>query len=62
LRGAFTKASQRARPHIVAALARLGDRRALALARVELRAENPLVRAAIEKELRDCFKRDENTR
>ncbi|MGA2221414.1 MAG: hypothetical protein ABSH21_06495 [Verrucomicrobiia bacterium] len=62
LRGAFTKASQRARPHIVAALARLGDRRALALARVELRAENPLVRAAIEKELRDCFKQDENTR
>ena len=61
-RRAFTKASQRARPHIIEALARLGDRRALALARVELRAEDPLVRAAIEKQLRDCFKRDENTR
>jgi hypothetical protein len=58
LRGAFAKAGQRARPHIIEALAQLGDQRALSLARSELRADNPLVRAAIEKELRDCLKRD----
>ena len=52
MRGAFSKASRRARPHIVEALARLGDRRALSLARVELRGEDPQVRAAVEDALR----------
>jgi HEAT repeat protein len=52
-RRAFAKASPRARPHIIAALARLGDVRALSLAKAELRAESPLVRAAVEKQLRD---------
>jgi hypothetical protein len=62
LRGAFAKASQRARPHLIEALARLGDHRALSLARAELQAEYPQVRATIEKQLRDDLKRIERSR
>jgi HEAT repeat protein len=51
LRRAFAKASSRARPHIIEALAKLGDKRALALAKNEYRDDNPLVRAAVEKAL-----------
>jgi HEAT repeat protein len=62
LRGACAKAGPRARPHIIAALARLGDRRALSLARSAMQADDPQVRAAIEKQLRDDLKRIERSR
>ncbi len=52
LRRAFGKASSRARPHIIAALARLGDKRALALAETEYRRDDPLVREAVIRSLR----------
>ena len=51
LRRASTKATPRARPHIIEALARLGDRRVLSLANAELRGEDPLVRKAVEQQL-----------
>jgi HEAT repeat protein len=51
LRRASAKATPRARPHIIEALARLGDRRALSLADAELRREDPLVRKAVEQQL-----------
>jgi len=51
LRGAFAKAGPRARPFIVEALARLGDRRALVLARSEYKNDDPQVWAAIEKQV-----------
>jgi HEAT repeat protein len=51
LRRASAKATPRARPHIIEALARLGDRRALSLASAELRGEDPLVRKAVEQQL-----------
>jgi HEAT repeat protein len=51
LRTAFTKASPRARSHIIEALAKLRDKRALALAQAEYRKDDPLVRAAVEKQL-----------
>ncbi len=47
LRRAFDKASPRARPHILEALAKLGDKRALGLAKREYRQDDPLVRDAI---------------
>jgi len=47
LRRAFAKAGPRARPHIIEALARLGDGRARSLAHEELRDEDPLVRQAV---------------
>jgi hypothetical protein len=51
LRAAFAKASSRARPHIIEALARLKDHRAHELADAEYRHDDPLVRAAVEKSL-----------
>jgi HEAT repeat protein len=51
LRSAFSSASGRARPHIVEALAKLGDKRALAFARSTYKADDPLVRAAVLKQL-----------
>jgi HEAT repeat protein len=55
LRRSFAAASSRARPHIVEALAKLGDRHALALARSEYKNDDPLVRAAVEKELAELL-------
>jgi HEAT repeat protein len=52
LRRAFAKAGPRARPHIVAALARLGDTRALALAEQEYRRDDRRVREAVMRSLR----------
>jgi HEAT repeat protein len=51
LRKAFAKASSRARPHIIEALAKLGDKRAFGLAREYYRNDNPLVRDVIERSL-----------
>jgi HEAT repeat protein len=51
LRRAFAKASPRAQPHILEALARLGDGRAIAWARTFYKGSDPLVRAAMEKQL-----------
>lgn len=52
LRSAFAKATPRARPHIIEALAKLGDKRALDLAAKEYRQDDPLVRDAVFKSLR----------
>ena len=51
LRKAFAKAEPRARAHIIEALARLGDDRALTWARAEYKHDNPLLRPAIEKQV-----------
>ena len=51
LRSAFAQASPRARPHIIDALAKLGDKRALVLANSEYRNEDPEVRAAVRRSL-----------
>ena len=51
LRSAFAKASPRARPHLIEALARLGDKRALVWARLEHKNDDPVLRAAIEKQV-----------
>ncbi len=51
LRAAFAKASQRARPHILEALAKLGDKHALAWAKTEYKNDDALVRTAVEKQL-----------
>lgn len=55
LRRSVAVASSRARPHIVEALARLGDRHALALARSEHKNDDPLVRAAVQKQLAELL-------
>jgi HEAT repeat protein len=55
LRRASAKATPRARPHIIEALARLGDRRALSLADAERHGADPLVRKAIEQQLSQDF-------
>jgi HEAT repeat protein len=47
LRASFAGAPARARPHVIGALARLGDRRALRLAREQLGGEDALVREAM---------------
>ena len=54
LRAAFAKASPRARPHIIEALAKLGDKRALALAKTEYQRDDPLVREAVMQSLRQA--------
>jgi len=51
LRRACSKASPLARPYILEALAKLGERDALAWARASYRNDDPFVRAAIEKQL-----------
>lgn len=51
LRSAFAKASPRARPYIIEALAKLGDKRALTWVRSVYSKDDPLVRAAVEKQL-----------
>jgi hypothetical protein len=51
LRAAFVKAPPRARPHILEALAKLGDKRALLWAKSEYKNDDTLVRAALEKQL-----------
>ena len=51
LREAYTKASARARPHIIEALAKLGDKRALAMAKTTYRNDDPEVRAALMQSL-----------
>ncbi|MGD1018540.1 MAG: HEAT repeat domain-containing protein [Verrucomicrobiia bacterium] len=51
LRRAFGKASPRAQPHILEALARLGDHQALAWARTFYKNDDPLVRTAVENQL-----------
>jgi len=50
LRKAFAKAPLRARPHIIEALVKLGDKRALAWAKSEYKNDDVLVRAALEKQ------------
>jgi HEAT repeat protein len=51
LRRAFAKASPRAQPHILEALAKLGDSQALTWARAFYKDSDPLVRTAMEKQL-----------
>jgi HEAT repeat protein len=51
LRRAFGRASPRAQPHILEALAKLGDSHALTWARPFYKDSDPLVRAAMEKQL-----------
>ena len=51
LREAYRRATPRARPHILEALAKLGDESALTLAREYYRNDDPLVRATILKSL-----------
>jgi HEAT repeat protein len=51
LRSAFAKASPRARAHIIEALAKLGDERALSWTRFEHKDDDPLIRAATEKQV-----------
>ena len=51
LRRAHAKASPRAQPYILEALAKLGDPHALAWARVFYKDSDSLVRAAVEKQL-----------
>jgi HEAT repeat protein len=51
LRAAYAKASPRARPHILEALAKLGDKHALAWAKSEYKNDDALVRTAIQKQL-----------
>ncbi len=51
LRAAFAKAPPRARPHILEALAKLGDKHGVAWAKSEYKNDDALVRAAIEKQL-----------
>jgi HEAT repeat protein len=51
LREAYATASPRAQPYIVEALAKLGDRKAMAWARTMYKSDDPLVQAAIEKQL-----------
>jgi HEAT repeat protein len=51
LRQAFAKASPRAQPHILEALAKLGDSRALVWAQQFYKDNDPLVRVAVEKQL-----------
>jgi len=53
LRRAFAKASPRAQPHILEALAKLGDAHARAWAHTFYRDSDPLVRTAMEKQLTD---------
>jgi HEAT repeat protein len=51
LRAAFAKASPRSRPHILEALAKLGDKHGLAWAKSEYKKDDALVRTAVEKQL-----------
>ena len=51
LRSAFAKADARARPHMIEALAKLGDSRALVWTRLEYQDDDPLFRAAMEKQV-----------
>jgi HEAT repeat protein len=51
LRSAFVKASTRAKPHILEALAKLDDKRALSWARSIYKKNNPMLRKAVEKQL-----------
>ena len=51
LRRAFAKASPRAQPYILEALAKLGDSQALAWAHTFYRDSDPLVPTVIEKQL-----------
>jgi len=51
LRSVYAKASPRARPHILEALARLKDRHALRWAEKEYRRDDPLVRDAVMRSL-----------
>ncbi|HUJ10080.1 MAG TPA: hypothetical protein VL171_08645 [Verrucomicrobiae bacterium] len=55
LRSAFPKAAPRARPHIIEALARLGDNRALAWARVQYKNDDPILRAAVQKQVTELL-------
>jgi HEAT repeat protein len=56
LRRAWPRALPRARPHVLEALAKLGDREALAWARRSYKNDDPMVRAAIEKQLEEELK------
>ncbi|HUJ72356.1 MAG TPA: HEAT repeat domain-containing protein [Verrucomicrobiae bacterium] len=56
LRRAWSKASPRAQPHVLEALAKLGDRQALTWARASYKNDDPLVRAAIENQLAEELK------
>ena len=51
LRAAFAKAPARARPHVIEALVKLGDKRALGWAKSEYQNDDVLVRMAVEKQL-----------
>jgi hypothetical protein len=51
LRTAFVKAPAHARPHILEALAKLGDKPALVWAKSEYKNDDALVRTAVEKQL-----------
>ena len=56
LRRAWSKASPRAQPYILEALAKLGDDEALTWARTAYKNDDPLVRAAIENQLQGELK------
>jgi len=56
-RRAFATAGPRARPHLIETLARLGDARALALAKTEYGGDDPLVGSAVEKQLSQDLKK-----
>ncbi|HVM60531.1 MAG TPA: HEAT repeat domain-containing protein [Verrucomicrobiae bacterium] len=55
LRKAYENASARARPHILEALAQLGDDKALAWARTFYEHDDPQLRTAVEKQLTDEY-------
>jgi len=55
LRAAYGDASPRARPHILEALARLGDSKALVLAHTFYKHDDPLVQTAVETQLTDEY-------
>lgn len=53
LRRAYERATSRAKPHLLEALAKLGDERALAFAREFYRDDEPIIRDAVLKSLTD---------
>ena len=55
LRKAFATASARAKPHVLEALAKLGDRHALVWAQSLYKSDDPLVRTAVNKHLAEEF-------
>ncbi|MEI6085841.1 MAG: HEAT repeat domain-containing protein, partial [Verrucomicrobiota bacterium] len=56
LRRAYERATPRARPHLIEALAKLGDERAVSLAQQFYRSDEPIIRAAVLQALTDALK------